>query len=244
VAGPRAEETRMTLAAQPDALAVVDARGDVDFHGALLEHPAGAAALAAGRLDQPAAAGARRAGLGAHELAEDAPRDLLHPADPVAGRARAHRRPGLGAVTVAARARDRHLERHLARRAGRRLDELDLDRRAEVGAARAAAEEVVAEERGEEIREAAEVEMPRLEAAAPQAGVAVAVVELTRLRLREHLVGFDDLAEALLGVRRSRHVGVELARERAERLLDLALARVAPDAEKLVVVALGRCHSC
>ena len=83
---------------------------------------------------------------------------------------------------------------------------------------------------------------PGLEAAAAEAGVAVAVVELARLGLREHLVRLDDLAEALLRVGRVGDVGVQLARERAERLLDLALVGVARDAEQLVVVALCRCH--
>ena len=72
--------------------------------------------------------------------------------------------------------------------------------------------------------------------------MAVAVVELARLGLRQHLVRLDDLAEALLGVGRVGDVGVQLARERAERLLDLRLGRVARDAEQLVVVAFGRRH--
>ena len=89
----------------------------------------------------------------------------------------------------------------------RRLDEVDLDDRREVGATRASAaraaaeEDVVAEEGREEIGEVPEVDVPGLEAAAPQARVAVAVVEIARLALRQHLVRFDDLPESLLGVR-------------------------------------------
>src|SRR6266540_5913791 len=70
----------------------------------------------------------------------------------------------------------------------------------------------------------------------------VAVVELACLRLREHLVGLDHLAEALLRVRSLGDVGVQSAREAAERLLDLASVRGARHAEELVVVVLGRRH--
>src|SRR5262249_23246011 len=125
------------------------------------------------------------------------------------------------------------------------IDEIDLDGRADVRAAgprAGTAEQVVAEERREEIGEAPEVEVAGLEAAAPQAGVAVAVVELARLGLGQPLVGLDALAEALLRIRRLGDVGVQLAGERPEGLLDLRLARVARDAEELVVVALGRRH--
>ena len=82
----------------------------------------------------------------------------------------------------------------------------------------------------------------RAEAAAAQALVPVAVVELARLRVREHLVRLGDLAEALLGVGCVGDVRVQLAREPAERLLDLGLVRVAADAQHLVVVALRRGH--
>jgi hypothetical protein len=66
-----------------------------------------------------------------------------------------------------------------------------------------------------------------------------AVVELAPLGVREHLVRLDDLAEALLGVGRLGDVGVQLAREPAKRALDVVAARVARDAEELVIVALG-----
>ena len=153
---------------------------------------------------------------------------------------------GLRAAPAAVRARDRDLERDVARDAVRRVDEVDLDGGGEVGSApapRPAAEsDVVAEERGEEVGEIAEVDVTRLEAAAAQAGVAVAVVQRARLALREHLVGLDDFLEALLGVRRVGDVGMELAREPSERLLDLGLVGAARDAEQLVVVAVGRRH--
>src|SRR5229473_614213 len=104
---------------------------------------------------------------------------------------------------MAAVARDRDRERDVARRAASRLDELELELRRDVGAARAprpAAEEIVAEEGGEDVGQGAEVEMAGREAAAAQACVAVAVVQLAPLRVREHLIGLRDLAKALLCV--------------------------------------------
>ena len=107
----------------------------------------------------------------------------------------------------------------------------------------AAAEEIVAEEGGEEVGDVGEVAGARVEAAAPQPGVAVAVVELAGLLLGEHLVGLDDELEALLRLRMVGDVRVELAREGAERLLDLGRrSRCAEIAEELVVVAFGRRH--
>ena len=86
----------------------------------------------------------------------------------------------------------------------RRVDEVDLDLGSDVRAVRPAtaapAEEVVAEERREEVAEVAEVEVRRREPARAQPRVAVAVVELARLGVREHLVGLGDLAEADLGL--------------------------------------------
>ena len=69
--------------------------------------------------------------------------------------------------------------------------------------------------------------------------MSVAIVELARLGVREDLVGLGDLAEAFLGVGRIGDVRMQLAREAAERPLDLLLARAARDAQQLVVVALG-----
>jgi hypothetical protein len=69
--------------------------------------------------------------------------------------------------------------------------------------------------------------------------VAEAVVELAPLGVREHLVGFDDLSEPLLSVRRVGDVRVQFSREPAERSLDVVAVRVARYAEELVVVARG-----
>src|SRR5205814_1716842 len=105
--------------------------------------------------------------------------------------------------------------------------------------ASAHAEEVVSEERREEVGEAAEIERARLEAAAAQTGVAEAVVELAPLGVREHLVRLHDLPETVFGVGRVGDVRMELAREPPERSLDVVGARVAADAQELVVVPLG-----
>jgi hypothetical protein len=72
--------------------------------------------------------------------------------------------------------------------------------------------------------------------------VPVAVVELARLALREHLVGLDHLAEAGIRVGRVGDIRMELAGKPPERLLDLPLVGSARDSEHLVVVALGRRH--
>src|SRR5205085_5028552 len=86
----------------------------------------------------------------------------------------------------------------------RGFDELDLDLGQDVAApgrsAPAGAEQVLAEERREEIGDVPEVE-GRGPAAAPQPLVPEAVVDVAPLRIREHLVGLDALLEALLGVR-------------------------------------------
>ncbi len=108
--------------------------------------------------------------------------------------------------------------------------------------ARSPAEQVLAEERGEDVREASEVREHRLEATSAETGLSEAVVGRAPLGVREHLVRLRDLPEPELGVRLAGHVGVELARERPERPLDVRIARVPGNAEQLVVVALGRRH--
>ena len=167
-------------------------------------------------LDDHAAARALRARLRAHELAEDAARDLLQAAGAVAARrtrsapcpARRRRRRRSRTATATSNGTATFV-------AARRVDELDLDlgrdvRAARGGRAAAAAEQVVAEERGEEVAETAEVEVRRREAARAQAGVAVAVVERARLGVREHLVRLGHLAEARFGVGLGRDVGMQL----------------------------------
>src|SRR5579862_9566013 len=190
----RAEDAGVPLAGEADLLAVVDAGWNLDVQPALFDDAAGALADRAWRLDAPARASARRARLRANELPEDAARDLLQAAGTATRRTGRDLAARLCAVAAAALASHRDAERNLADGAAGRLDEFDLDVGAEIRAARphARSEEIVSEERGEEVGEVAEVEVSRLEAAAAQPGVPVAIVELARLRLRQHLVGLDD----------------------------------------------------
>ena len=90
----------------------------------------------------------------------------------------------------------------------------------------------------EKFKQAAErAEVGRCVPAAAQPVVAVAVVGRAALGVREDLVGLGDLLEARLGVGVLRvDVGVQLAGELAEGLLDLGLVGVARDAEQLVRV--------
>ena len=104
-----------------------------------------------------------------------------------------------------------------------------------------AAAEAGAEERLEEVGDRAEALEVRAHPAAAQAFVAVAVVDLAALGVREDLVGLGGLLELVLGLRVVRvDVGVQLARELAERLLDRRLVGVAWDAEDLVGIARDR----
>ena len=119
----------------------------------------------------------------------------------------------------------------MSRDSGERLLELDLHDRLHVSpalrtAARArASEEIVAEERGEDVREASEVGEDRLEAAALKTRLPEPVVGRSALGIGQHLVRLGDVAEALLRVRLGRHVGMELARERTEaRLISASVA--------------------
>ena len=123
----------LALAREPDAGAVLDARRDRDLQGALALHRAGALADLAGVLDDPAGAAAGRAGPLDQEEA------LLRPhlAGAAAGRAGLGRRASLSSEPVPLQASHadagRHAQLHLG--AGERLREVDLDLRAEIGAA-------------------------------------------------------------------------------------------------------------
>jgi hypothetical protein len=68
--------------------------------------------------------------------------------------------------------------------------------------------------------------------------VTEAVVQLAALGVGEHLVRLDDLAEAVLRVRRFGDVGMQFPGESAKGALDVVCAGIAGDAEELVVVAL------
>ncbi len=209
----------MTLAREADPLPVVDAGRDLDVEASLLEDASRAAAGLARVLDDPAGASAARACLAADELAEG----------------RFATRAGCGPC----RSQSPHVEAvvpgctpsppHSAQGTATCTGTAALTPRAassseisifggDVGPACPAragrdAEDVVPEERREDVGQAPEVERGRAKAAAAQAGVAEPVVELARLRLREHLVGLDDLLEPLVRVGlRSKRQGAARAR--------------------------------
>ena len=255
VAGAPAVGAGAALARQAQALPVGDARRHLDGHGARLAQAAGAQARLARLLDDGALAAAHVAGAGTDELPEPAEAgDLAHAAAAVALRALLAAGAGLGAAAGAG----------LARRVGRDLDVLgdaedrlgegEVEARLDVVAARrgrAAArraphpagvaqhrvEHAAAEEDVEEVAEADVLEVGHLPAA--QAVEPVVVVGGARVGVAEDLVGLRRLLELRLGLRVLLvHVRVDLARELAEGLLDLAGVGVTPHAEHVVVVTL------
>ena len=158
VAGAAAERAGVALAADADALAVVDPRRDLDLERPLLDDAARAVArrCTAARRSGRDRRSARHA-CGADELAEDAARDLLEPAGAAARRAGDGRR-------ARARRRCRRSARTAprpgtARRAStpRAASTSSISTSAATSAPRAGArapagaEEVVAEERREEV---------------------------------------------------------------------------------------------
>ena len=204
VAGRAAERARVTVAADADPLTVVDPRRDLEIERDVLEDPAVSLASWARRLDDPAGAVAARAGPGTDHLSENRPRHLLDATRAGARRAgdrrRARRCPGPAARLARASCPDVDVQGG----AGRRGSEIDLDVRSHIGAAgrsRAgagpAAEQRLAEERGEDVREAPEVGVRWSESAAPKARVAEAVVRPPPLGIGQHLVGLRDHAETL-----------------------------------------------
>ncbi len=136
--------------------------------------------------DDPAATAAARTCLSPHELAEHGLRHLLDAPRAAALGARRRRRARGRAAPATRRAGRRDAQRHLQGRSPRCIEEVDLHLGEHVAAsaprARRPTEEVVAEERREEVGEAAEVEVRGPESAASQAVVPVPIVQLSRLR--------------------------------------------------------------
>ena len=248
VPGWPADRAGVTLAGEPDALAVVDPGRDLDLEGPLVEHAAGPFATGTRVLDDAARAAATRAGLAADELAErsSAQTCSMRP-EPWHSSQVAAVVPGstpLPAHSSQARATWMGTSRLIPLAASSRSI---IDLCGDVGPAtparaRGDAEGVLSEEGREDVGEAPEVERGRAEASALEARMAEAVVEAAGLGLREHLVRRDCLPEALLRVGLLRDVRVQLAREPAESPFDLGFGRRPADAEDLVVVTPGRRH--
>src|SRR5690606_21990074 len=208
IAGRGPGLARVPRAADADALPGLDARRDLDVPRAGARHPPVAAADLAGLLGDPPVPATRRAGRRAHHLPERRAGRLADGALPGAGLAGADRRAGLGAVAAAVVAGDDRLKGDLPAGPGEHLLEVDRHAHADVGARRRAAAPaepedvaergVAAEERVEDVLDAAE----RLGAGRPparaQALVTVAVVRGAALGIGEHLVGLGSLLESLL----------------------------------------------
>ena len=116
--------------------------------------------------------------------------------------------------------------------------------RARAGASASGAEEI-AENVGEDFLEAlGEFEAEAVALRSLEGGVTVAVILRATFRVGQHLVGFVEFLEALLGLLVAGiAVGMKLDREAAVGFLEIFLAGAAVDSENLVIVAffgLGR----
>jgi hypothetical protein len=232
----------MALPGDAHRLAVVDPRRDVDTDRAAPRAPSAAATVGAGHLGNRAAADAAPARRRAHELPERRAHDLADHAGPVAFAAGQHLGALGRAVALALLAGGDELEIEVDVRAGCGVGEVDLDGRLGIGAGlgTARAGEAAAEERAEQVVQEREVhEALGMEALTGHCLVPVAVVARPPVVVGQHLVGLCDLAEALLGVRRLGDVRMQLPGKPAEGLLDLAVRRLAADAQQFVVVLLG-----
>src|SRR5207249_3202322 len=245
VAGRAGVRPGLALASQLEPRARVDAGGDLDVE--LVRPPlhAGAPAARTRLRDDRALPVAVAARLGDREealLEADLPRALA-----LRTGARRGPRPGAAPVARVAGREARHRDRLLASE-GRFL-EADLEVVAEIlpaprpavpAAPPARAEEVPEQVADDVLEVAAEVEARAPRRALLEGGVPEAVVEAAPLRVGEHLVGFRDLLEALLGRVAILGIAIRVVLEGkpAVRLLDVVLAREAGHAEDLVVVAL------
>ena len=250
VAGAAAERARVALAREADPLAVVDAGRDLDVERPLSSvRPAPAHVSHGCSTLRP-----RAAALGQADVRTNSPKTLREtccsrPVPPQRWQTRDDR-ARLDAVAAAGRARDRDLERDRRRFAPRAASTRSISTsRRDVGAARRPPAPPPPKRSSPKNAEKRSPRLPKSkcvgrEAARAQAGVAVAVVELrasrdSRAPRRPRTTSRKRAsASGSLG-----DVRVELARERAERLLDLALVGVARDAEQLVVVAFGGRHA-
>src|SRR5206468_3459384 len=164
----------------------------------------------------------------------------LKPAGTRASGAGLDRRAGLGAVALAVVTPVDRLVGDLEGPAGRGLLEVELDRSGDISPrCRAALPTTAPEERLEDVRDRSEGVEVRAVATRAEAVMTVAVIGRPAVCVREDLVGLGALLElglgfGVVGV----DIGVELAREATEGLLDLAGVRVSTDAEDFVGIAL------
>src|SRR5260221_6040019 len=224
----------LALARDAKLLAVVDASGDRERDVALLALAALAAAADADLVDGLAGAAAARAGRHVHEAAEHRLLDLTDLALAAAGRAGRHLRAPLGTVAAARLAglEARDLDDPLA--TADRVDELELDLHAQVGAAHRAAltaAHLAAEERVEQV---VDPEADR------SVGAPEHVVALAALGVRQDLVGLGHFLEADGRIVGRVDIRVVLARELPIGAPDVVLGRFLGDLEGRVVI--GACH--
>ena len=127
VAGRSPTLAHLTLAAELDTGAGVDAGGDLDLERAAGPDPSVAGALEAGADEHLAVALAGHAGPGRHDLAEERPLHLLDLAATAADVTGAPRGAGLRAVTVTGGADHRRLDDELLLGAEDRVGEVDVE---------------------------------------------------------------------------------------------------------------------
>src|SRR5581483_10845611 len=219
VAGRPAARARLALAGHANALAGLGARRNVDTHGLLPHHAAGAAASRTRIAGNLPGAAAGRAGLPKLHRPFG---DRYRPAAFALG-TRFRRRAGLGARAVACLAFDWTIDRERRLKTAHGVEEVDVHSRFDVvpalrsGARGASAPATGAEraaEAAENIAEVVEIEFLRVEAAAESAGGAAgprARRLLLPLFVAARLVGVEAGGEARL----------------AEFVVELALLRVA-----------------
>ena len=236
VTGRAAKCSRVPCATHADALTVVDPGRDVELEWRILQNPPVALAALAGRLDDATRAVAARAGAGADDLAENRAGDMLDDSRPpqpghVTGvvpaaapvpahgsQLRATRTRTSSVVPVAASARSIST---CAATSGPRAG-----RGPALGLCPKRVSPKNAAKTSERLPKSASIDVKP-----PDCGVAEPVVRPAALRVGEHFVRFGHRSEAALRVRLIADVRVELARELAERALDLGVARVPGDAE-------------
>jgi hypothetical protein len=231
------------------------AGGYIDAHRLALDLAPAAAALATRLLRHLALAATDIANGRADDLTE---RRAGHRADlpgPLTATAGLDRRPRLGAIAAAVLTQRDGVEGDLDLRTVGRLGKRDPGRGGDVRAlhrssrpaATAPAERrgkpaqtsATTEERLEDVIDRAESVHVGRATGGTQALVAVPVIGRAAVGVGEHLIRLGALLELGLCLRSRVDVGVQLAGQPTEGLLDVRVLSVAADAENLVVVTFG-----